>query len=493
MNIQQRWRAGVRRRLWRAENGNLLVITALLLTTFIGIMTLVIDVGLVAGQRRFMQNGADAAALAAARRLAGSVSPYPASPPRPIPHFFGVSDAAVRAEAFDIASQNQNAGVTGRTTSFTVLVEYCVAANDSSYNFAPDCPSPNSWVAGPTGDGRVPDGAYKVRVTVASTITNVFGGAVGLTDSNVAATATAVIHGVCPQVVATGNIWPFTLWDQQDFGTVPSQLYQLWGSTAPSPPFAGAWQNVLDLTPARKWCDGNPSVNNPDYKWTYPAMIPDLDQGAAVNCSDPTAPLDPTKNFAGTDTTWYRDGYAEDPRGGCYVGSDRSNPDLAIWAATTFQGSLRVRQGGTPGNKMPTYQDAQPGQGGNGGQNVATGIYGPGPGSCATTFFFQNQTAIDPDYPQWGPYREVVVFTYDNPEYWTTNSNSWSTNRSGAPGRVELIRILHFRIYQNYDTANSRIWGRVVSPVFPPSYDPAGCPIDTLGPGIYGNIVRLGD
>jgi hypothetical protein len=58
---------------------------------------------------------------------------------------------------------------------------------------------------------------------------------------------------------------------------------------------------------------------------------------------------------------------------------------------------------------------------------------------------------------------------------------------------VELIRILHFRIYRDYEVANSRIWGRVVSPVFPPSYDPAGCPIDSLGPGIYGNIVRLGD
>jgi hypothetical protein len=51
------------------------------------------------------------------------------------------------------------------------------------------------------------------------------------------------------------------------------------------------------------------------------------------------------------------------------------------------------------------------------------------------------------------------------------------------------MRLLHFRIYESYDPAASRVWGRVISPVFPPSDNP---PLCGVGPGIYGNVVQLG-
>lgn len=476
-----------------------MVFTAFALVAMLGVTSLVIDLGFTFGQRRFMQNGADAAALAAAQLLGNWVEPYQkVNWPENVPVFFGINDGDVYKEAYRIAQKNQNPGLKTRTTSFTVKVEYCVAVDNTHYLVdQPGCPSPNSWKPStndPNSTAKVPDGTYKVRVTVNSTLTTLFGRVIGQNTTDTSGQGVAVILGVCQQTAVTGNIWPFTVWDQQDFGTDQNTLYELWGSTAPSPPFAGAWQNVLDLSPARLWCNGNPSVTDPDYKWQFPAMVPNTDQGATVNCKDPTSPTDPTKNFAGTDTTWYRNGYAEDPRGGCYVGSDRNVPDLAIWAATTYQGTLRVHDPNTGaiGNKVPTYQDENPAQSGNGGNNVGQGIYGGGTGSLpcvGSTFFFQGATAKDPDHQAWGYYKDVIVFTYDNPEYWKTSTNTWSTQRSGAPGRVELMRILNFRIYQTPpNVSNSRVYGRFVGKLIPPGSNPPICG----GPSINGNVVHLG-
>ena len=471
----------------KREDGNVMAFAALAMVALIGMVSLVMDIGFTVGQRRFMQNGADAAALAVARQLAGNVSPHPTSGPWPegIPHYFNVSDAAVRATAEDIAGRNQNPGITGRTTSFTVTVEYCVAASDSSYSTASGCPSPNSWVASPTASGRVPDGTYKVRVTVESTITTLFGSVIGQDETTTSGQAIAIIRGVCPETVVTGNTLPFTLWDEQDFGTDPDELFMLWGSMNPPAP-AGAdanWKNVIDLSPERRWCDGVPD----DYDWaqgpTVAGMVP-----SGTNCTPNLA--DPTKNFAGTDTTWNRGLYAEDPRGGCYTGDSINPSNLATWASSTYSGTLAV------GMKVPLYR-----QSGDGGNNVSSAIYGPSD-PCSGGYFFQGVTDIDPDHPEWGNYRDVVVFTYNVPSgqgghFYKLTGNppnpngGWRDDPTGGAkmGRVTLMRVLHFRIYENYDPAASRVWGRVVSPVFPPSDNP---PLCGSGPGIYGNVVQLG-
>src|SRR2546430_7621743 len=52
------------------ERGQVLVMAALMMTALLGMLGLVIDVGNAYAQRRFMQNGADAAAVAAARYMA---------------------------------------------------------------------------------------------------------------------------------------------------------------------------------------------------------------------------------------------------------------------------------------------------------------------------------------------------------------------------------------------------------------------------------------
>lgn len=458
-----------------------MVFTAISLVVMLGIASLVIDVGFDLGQRRFMQNGADAAALAAARMLGNNVSPYPANGtwPQGIAQFFSVPDATVYQAAYNVATSNQNVGITGRTTNFSVTLEYCVAANANSYSTASGCPSPNSWVTSTDSSGShsVPDGTYKVRATVSSTISTIFGGVVGRSTISASAQAIAVIQGVAQPTTETGGIWPFTLWANQDFGTDPDTLYELWGSTAPSSPAAGSWQNVLDMTPASKWCDGS----GVDYLWAgstgstpAPAAYPTTDGSQGnVTCS----------TFTPQGTSWNRTGYTADPR---YPGTDTNSTDLANWAACTWGGTMQV------GNKFPTYVDTKPSQTGNGGNNVAQGIYGSGVTTCpnGSTYFFQGYTQTDPAHPSWGPYRDVWVATWGNAEYWNKKLGQWSTTTNGtAPDRVQLMSILPFRIYENYSTQNSAVYGRVVSPVYPPGSNP---PLAGTGPDIYGNVVSLG-
>ncbi len=77
------------------ERGQVLVIAALLMTALVGFLALVVDVGNAYAQRRYMQNAADAAALAAARLMANSMQT-------------GTTDAAVSATINNYLALNGN-------------------------------------------------------------------------------------------------------------------------------------------------------------------------------------------------------------------------------------------------------------------------------------------------------------------------------------------------------------------------------------------------
>jgi hypothetical protein len=488
----------------RQERGNYLVITALLLTVLIGMLALVVDIGFAAGQRRFMQNGADAAALAAADLMSGAVLPYPDpfNPPWPqnIPSYFGVTDDKVFERALDYATKNQNSLIS-QNTSPTVTVEYCVAANSTSYRPqyrgctpADDSRNPagNHWVTNTNSSGaRPPDGTFKVRVTVNSTISTTFGRVIGQNTTSSVGVGVAVILGVCEQSLASGNTMPFTLWDGQALGVPPDQfftgnLFQLWSSNPPAPNNGdSSWKNVIDLSPATIWCDGR----SPDYEWavgpSFAGMVP-----AGTACTPNLS--DPTKNFTGADTSWNRDDFQPDQRGGVCTGSATNPDDVYMWISAGFDGTVGINM------KVPTYMHR-----GDNGQNIADAIWGTTPNACNGQYFFQGVTAVDPAHPTWGVYRDVTVFTYDVPpadqDFYKINGNSssgWtnSNNQSFTLGRVTLIHALNVRIYSDPPGRNSsEVIGLVVSPADPPNYVPQNCPdFGTLGPGIFGNVVRLG-
>ena len=276
------------------------------------------------------------------------------------------------------------------------------------------------------------------------------------------------------------------MWDQQDFGADPDQLFQLWSSNPPAPKNAdSAWKNVLDLSPSTVWCDGRTS----DYDWvsdpTYADMVPQ-GTGCTPNLGDPT------KNFTGANTTWNNSQYRPDLRAPACLGTSTNPDDIYMWTSALFGGTLAV------GMKVPVFPHL-----GDNGNNIADSIWGTTANVCTNTYFFQGITAIDPAHPSWGPYRDVAVFTYDLPtgvggHFYKINGNShqpWkdSNGNGDSMGRVSLIRILNVRIYRDAPHSASGVSALVVSPAYPPGYNPPGCPnFGGMGPGIYGNVVRLG-
>lgn len=126
------------RRCARNENGVVLVLTAILLTVFLGMAALAIDVGSFDAAQRKAQSAADAGALAAARDLAADPS-----------------------------------GATSTTDAQTYA---------KTYNY----PSATVKVTAPYGTGNT-----QAKVTVSSTSPSYFGRIFGVTKANISATAVA--------------------------------------------------------------------------------------------------------------------------------------------------------------------------------------------------------------------------------------------------------------------------------------------------------------
>jgi hypothetical protein len=96
----------------RGEQGQILVLAALMMTAMLGFLAIVIDVGNAYAQRRLMQNGADAAAMAAARLLANTMQT-------------GTSDAAVAGTISNYLNLNgQGSFVPNAPTSATTGAWY---------------------------------------------------------------------------------------------------------------------------------------------------------------------------------------------------------------------------------------------------------------------------------------------------------------------------------------------------------------------------------
>src|SRR5262245_49422931 len=194
------------RRTRDGELGQAMVIFALMMTAIMAMLALALDMGILLGQRRFDQNGADAAALATGRLMAGEVSPVDDSGAV----YFGTPDAQIYqrvrqyagldttnyGSAAPVAGMNQS-GFTNRNL-LTVTLEYSTSSGQ--------------WCSSPAGPRIMHDGAaatkparliggqavpqctlyqgvypplptsgqpYRVRVTVSSTTNGLFTPVIG--------------------------------------------------------------------------------------------------------------------------------------------------------------------------------------------------------------------------------------------------------------------------------------------------------------------------
>lgn len=532
------------RRRWHGrdpESGQVLVSFAVLLLAMVTMLALVVDLGLLFTQRRFDQNGADAAALAAARLLGDSLSPVSTGAGLQ----FGVTDAAVYAEARRYAGLdpvstsagptgiNRSAGLTGRS-ALAVTLEYAIAG---TWCYSPAGPAPQRDPAVPpcilpivAAQAYPPLPAalqpYRVRVTVSSTTTGFFAGVIGTDDAapppaeDEGTPACLPVSGAagfvtCAQAVAairgttvaqsSAPIIPVTTADCQIAPAVPGTFFQLWGgSTNGCGLDVSPWNSLLDFTAESHWCNTLKGNDDPDYRYTN--LLPPGAQVASGPCQYETP-----------DPTWDRGGYAADTE---HPGRNEIKEDVPFWVAKGFRGAIRT--GYSDGNRFPTYVHLQSSPGGVLGQNIAAGFYcsssGATANACATSvnpagtyFFAQNQAGYHDVCPdRWGQEfgvgcRDAAVITWVQAQ-WVVGVQQGGTAWSdapmpgGGPARVRAARLVTFRLYCGHagglcteppkavvgNAANSSVWGRVVSPLI------AGpCPTCTTGPTLLGNKVSL--
>lgn len=152
------------------ERGQVLVIVVIAITVIFGFAGLAFDIGRFYAEKRFLQNAADAAALAAGNAL-----------------IRGESDASAKQEALDILARNFIGGPNGVVPALP-----------------PDTPVYESGHAGdPTYlvNGILISGG-EVRVAVQSTVSYTFGRVLGFTDNTIGGRA---------RVRLTGNLLPIAV------------------------------------------------------------------------------------------------------------------------------------------------------------------------------------------------------------------------------------------------------------------------------------------
>jgi hypothetical protein len=149
------------------ERGQSLVLVALWMTALLGLAAVAIDVGRFYAERRFLQNAADAAALAGAQALIA-----------------GKTATQAEATARDVLAQNFARDPTGRTPSLPSAVPVYEAGYAGQPAYLRD---------------GILVGAPDVRVAVNNTVDYTFGRAVGLTNQRISAQARAAwARGLLP-------------------------------------------------------------------------------------------------------------------------------------------------------------------------------------------------------------------------------------------------------------------------------------------------------
>jgi Flp pilus assembly protein TadG len=214
------------------SRGSVLVMAALLLTVFIGIAALSIDIGYLSTTKNELQNTADAAALAAAGYLGNFYIGLPEA--QQGTYVFTKSD--IEAVAIAVAEKNRASGVDIVIESADIIVGQW---DESTASIA-------------TVTLQAPDAVYvKARRdnTANSPIGTFFAGIFGIDTMSISAEAVASLSG--PGVVAEGElITPFAL-SEHVFPNNCTDLIEF----SPTTSSCAAWHNFFDPINAAKMED----------------------------------------------------------------------------------------------------------------------------------------------------------------------------------------------------------------------------------------------
>jgi hypothetical protein len=156
----------------RAQQGQSMIIIAVVVVGLIAVLGLAIDGGNLFLQRRNMQNAADAAALAGTRMLAEAINTCHADPVG--------ADAVVASEVNKYAEENgvnDTNGIAGDPINANVVAHYV---------------DRDGTALGLVGGGHIPNGATGVEVNIANTHKTFFIGLVGMDQATVTSYARAM-------------------------------------------------------------------------------------------------------------------------------------------------------------------------------------------------------------------------------------------------------------------------------------------------------------
>jgi Flp pilus assembly protein TadG len=172
------------------ESGQVLVLFAIAIAAIVAMLVLVIDLGVLLSQRRFDQNGADAAVLAVGRRLAASTAASDTTLYQRVRYYAGLNPADASTGSTGV---NQIFGLKSRT-NVVVTLEYstipgqwCHSPASLAQEPALDPPRSPPTTACTLSLGTLPplpvaNHPYRVRVTASATTDGFFARSIGLGD-----------------------------------------------------------------------------------------------------------------------------------------------------------------------------------------------------------------------------------------------------------------------------------------------------------------------
>ncbi len=220
--------------LFNNERGAVLLIVAISLVVLIGMASLAVDVGYVAVTRNELQNVADAAALAATRKIS---SIYEQIGYDHTHDWAGDSDA-IKQIAVGIGNKNGAAGKTVSILTGDVKIGRWQVNSDTGLGiFTPDVTPPNAVRVTTRRDGQANS---PITVFFAKIFTLV-GASDNVANVPVAATATAALTGQCR--AQPGELPPFGISDMAEYcnsGTYETPI-QFYGNPTGDTSCAG-WQ-----------------------------------------------------------------------------------------------------------------------------------------------------------------------------------------------------------------------------------------------------------
>lgn len=429
-----------------------LIMFTLLVTGIFMFFALAIDLGFAYSGRRFMQNSADAAAMAAARELALNVTNVDGQVG------YVTTDGKVRSIVLEYVQDNQgfdHAGATLRTPK----IEYLDVNG-------------NVLGTSPTVGDKVPYNSAMLRVSAGVEYNALFARFINSSHSQLKASAraTARISPVNKPSSAPGPTWPLTRWNSgilthDDGDACPAPL-EFWDSNPPSPGGTGDWKMLVWLGRA------SARVKPPDATYQHTQLLREYeDPPVGPYPYFSTGPADLSGNDVATQMEyWLTNGWNGKLNKGAYLSPAPSADDEpAVGAGGNWQS---FNTAGTYGDKGETV-------GGNLGNNVSSSL----------KTFVQNHV-IGND-PCGGDYTIVNIYLWD-----TNTTEQWKT--TGGPPRfvtggssIDRVSFADWKPFKFYTgtasfTSASEVRGYPLSPV-----------LDDVPPGVgppsttEGNTVHL--